>query len=243
VIVLAAARGTALGELTADRPKTMVEVAGQPLLGHIIAAYNAAGIKRITVVRGYRADAVSLQGVDYAENPDYADAGELISLQHGLNANPDNHHDLYISFGDVLFNRFILDNLAEYDDDIVIAVDTDWQESVNRGRAADYVICSEPHSRRAFNSRILLESASEELDESAVNGEWMGIMRVSANALPPFREHVDKLAADPANREAKLHHLLNSIAAKGGDVRVVYTTGHWLDVDSVEDLLAAGSFT
>jgi len=25
-------------------------------------------------------------------------------------------------------------------------------------------------------------------------------------------------------------------------VRVVYTTGHWLDVDSLEDVLAAGSF-
>ena len=41
---------------------------------------------------------------------------------------------------------------------------------------------------------------------------------------------------------AKLHHLLNSIAGKGGDIRVVYTTGHWLDVDSVEDVVAAGSF-
>jgi hypothetical protein len=25
-------------------------------------------------------------------------------------------------------------------------------------------------------------------------------------------------------------------------VRVVYTTGHWLDVDSLDDVLAAGSF-
>ena len=51
--MLAASRGSALGELTADRPKTMVEIRGQPLLSHIITAYNAAGIKRITVVRGY----------------------------------------------------------------------------------------------------------------------------------------------------------------------------------------------
>jgi len=67
-------------------------------------------------------------------------------------------------------------------------------------------------------------------------------MRVSAEAMPAFREQVALLAADPANRTAKLHHLLNNIAEKGGDVRVVYTTGHWLDVDSVEDVVAAGSF-
>ena len=51
--ILAASRGSALGELTEQRPKTMVEVRGQPLLSHIVSAYNAAGIKRINVVRGY----------------------------------------------------------------------------------------------------------------------------------------------------------------------------------------------
>jgi phosphoenolpyruvate phosphomutase len=242
VVVLAASRGTALGDLTAERPKTMVEVAGQPLLGHIVGSYNAAGIKNIRVVRGYCAEAVDLQGIAYADNADYADTGELLSLKCALDSDPDDSHDLIVSFGDVLFNRFILDNLAEYDDDIVIAVDTDWQESVNKGRAADYVSCSEPNSRRAFNSRILLQSAGEDLAEGEINGEWMGIMRITAAALPAFREQVDKLAAGPANRKASLHQLLNSLAGKGGDVRVVYTTGHWLDVDSVEDILAAGSF-
>ena len=60
VIVLAASRGSALGELTEQRPKAMVQVRGKPLLGHIVAAYNAAGMKRITVVRGYRPEAVDL---------------------------------------------------------------------------------------------------------------------------------------------------------------------------------------
>ena len=64
VIVLAASRGSALGSLTEDRPKTMVEVRGRPLLAHIIAAYNAAGIKRIAVVRGFRPEAVNLPGPD-----------------------------------------------------------------------------------------------------------------------------------------------------------------------------------
>jgi phosphoenolpyruvate phosphomutase len=242
-IVLAASRGAALGALTEERPKAMVEVQGQPLLSHIVGSYNAAGIKRIQVVRGFCADAINLQGLDYADNPDFADTGELISLKCALDADSDDGRDVYISFGDVVFRRFILDALAEYKDDFVIAVDTNWQESVNRGRAADYVSCSEPHSRRAFNGRILLTAAGEGLAAEQVNGEWMGIMRIAAEALPAFREQVSVLAADPQNRKAKLHNLLNTLAERGGDVRVVYTTGHWLDVDSVEDVIAAGSFT
>ncbi|MGI9291553.1 MAG: phosphoenolpyruvate mutase [Gammaproteobacteria bacterium] len=241
-IVLAASRGTALGELTEDKPKTMVKVAGQPLLAQIIASYNAADIKNITVVRGYKADQVNLQGVSYANNSDYADTGELFSLQCALNADADDEHDLYISFGDVLFKRYILESLAELEEDFVIAVDTDWQASVNRGRAADYVSCSEPYSRNAFNSRVLLVDAAEELDEAAVHGEWTGIMRVSAAAMPRFRELVGSMAADPANRKAKLHHLLAALTANKEKVGVVYTTGHWLDVDSMDEVLAAGNF-
>ena len=242
VIVLAASRGSALGDLTAQRPKTMVEVQGQPLLGHIMSTYNAAGIKRITVVRGYKADAVDLQGPEFVDNEDYAETSELVSLQCALEAGPENDRDLYISFGDVIFKRYIIELLADQDDDFVIAADTDWHESVNRGRAADYISCTEANSRRAFNSRILLTAAGEELDESVVHGEWTGVMRVRANALPKLRDKVGAMLADPANRKAKLHHLLNELANTGEEVRVVYTTGHWLDIDSVEDVVAAGNF-
>ncbi len=243
VIVLAASRGGALGELTADKPKTMVEVQGKPLLAHIVSAYNASGIKRIAVVRGYAPAAVDLQGIDCIDNADYAATGELVSLQCALAADADDTRDLYISFGDVIFKRYILDSLAEHDEDVTIAVDTDWRDSVNRGRAADYVSCSEPYTRHAFNSRVLLRTAGEDLPEGSIHGEWTGIMRVRARALPEFRSLVAAMAAEPANRRAKLHHLLAKMAADGGNVRAVYTTGHWLDVDSVEDVVAAGNFS
>jgi phosphoenolpyruvate phosphomutase len=50
------------------------------------------------------------------------------------------------------------------------------------------------------------------------------------------------MAAQPENRRAKLHHVLDELVRRGQTVRVVYTTGHWLDVDSLDDVLAAGSF-
>jgi phosphoenolpyruvate phosphomutase len=242
VIVLAASRGTALGELTEDRPKAMVEVQGQPLLGQIISVYNASGIKKITVVRGYKAEMINLQSIECVDNVEYADTGELYSLQCALAANDDDERDLYVSFGDVLFKRYIVDALAEHDEDFVIAVDADWQDSVNRGRAADYVSCSEPNTRHAFNSRVLLTDAGEDLAEAAINGEWTGIMRVSAAAMPRLREQVAAMVAESGNRKAKLHNLLAELTAKGEKVRVVYTTGHWLDIDSIDDVVAASNF-
>lgn len=63
-IVLAASRGTELGELTRNRPKAMVGIVGRSLLSRLVETYNQAGIKRITVVRGYRKEAVDLPNLD-----------------------------------------------------------------------------------------------------------------------------------------------------------------------------------
>jgi phosphoenolpyruvate phosphomutase len=241
-VILAASRGSALGSLTESRPKAMVAVRGQPLLGHIVAAYNGAGIKRITVVRGYRPEAFDLPALTYVDNPDYADTSELVSLSVALGADPDDSRDLIVSYGDVIFKRYILEAIEEPEADFVVAVDTDWRDSVNRGRAADYVRCSQPHSRRAFYQPVWLEAAGEDLAEADIHGEWMGFLRVAAPALPRLRAVVAALAADPANRRAKLHHLLAELVRRGEKVRVVYTTGHWLDVDSLDDVVAAGSF-
>ncbi len=241
-VILAASRGGALGTLTAERPKAMVEIRGQPLLGHIVTAYNAAGIKDITVVRGYRADTVTLPALDYVDNPDYADTSELVSLACALEQTTDIDGDLIVSFGDVIFKRYILDVLMEPAADFVIAVDTNWSASVNRDRAADYVRCSEPHSRHAFYHDVTLAAAGEELADDEIHGEWIGVLRASAEGLPILRALVGEMAAEPANRRAKLHHLLDELVRRGHVVRVVYTTGHWLDVDSLDDVLAAGSF-
>ncbi len=241
-LILAASRGAELGELTEQRPKTMVKVRGRPLLSHIVSAYNAAGIKRIQVVRGWRAAAIDLPSLSYTDNPEFADSGELLSLAKGLAGDPDDSMDLYVSYGDVIFNHYILDALAETGDEFAIAVDTDWRESANRGRAADYVGCTQAHSRRNFYQQVYLEAVGEGLADERIHGEWMGFLKVAAGSVAKFRATVAALAADPANRQAKMLAVLAELMRTGSRVRVIYTTGHWLDVDSLEDVLAASEF-
>lgn len=57
-MLLAAGRGTRLGVLTANTPKPLLEIAGQPILGHIIASLAAAGIADFVVITGYLGEQV-----------------------------------------------------------------------------------------------------------------------------------------------------------------------------------------
>ena len=55
-MILAAGLGTRMGPLTADRPKALVEVLGQPLIDYAIERFKSLGITEIIVNLHYMAD-------------------------------------------------------------------------------------------------------------------------------------------------------------------------------------------
>lgn len=57
-VVLAAGRGTRMGNLTDDVPKPMVKVKGTPILESIVRGLVANGIEEILIIVGYRKDVI-----------------------------------------------------------------------------------------------------------------------------------------------------------------------------------------
>ena len=99
-VVLAAGRGIGLEALTADRPKCMIDVRGKPLLQHLTETLSAAGIRDVTVVRGYHKDAVQVPGIRTVDNDAFATTGEAVSLAQAADRLTG---DSVVVYGDVLF--------------------------------------------------------------------------------------------------------------------------------------------
>jgi phosphoenolpyruvate phosphomutase len=237
-IVLAASRGEELGDLTKDKPKAMVDIAGKPLLGHIAGAYRAAGIKDITVVRGYKKETVNLPSLSYVDNDDFATTQEAVSLMKAAAAI---EGPAVISYGDVLFKKYILLQLIDTDADFAVAVDADWRDSRNKNRLADYAVCSQPNSRKTLLAKTTLEDVVSDPESPRIEGEWMGFLKVSAEGAKVLRALLASLDADAVKR-MRMTDVLRALVKGKNEIRVVYTTGHWLDVDSVSDVVQGGSF-
>ncbi len=241
-IVLAASRGDELGELTEHQPKTMVKIQGTPILSHIVDAYNAVGIKDIVVVRGYKKEAVTLPNLTYVDNTDYADSGELDSLLKALKSRKGPAQSTIISYGDLLFNKYIPQSLCQEQDDLVVFVDSNWQDQTSYTRLGGFTECTMPNSRKAFNAKIYLKQLGDSIPSDAIHGIWMGFLKVSPSALPLITGIITELLAKPGNRKAGIAQLLQELLQRQQPIRVLYTVGHWLDINSLEDVVQAGNF-
>lgn len=241
-IVLAASRGEELRELTEHQPKTMVKIQGTPILAHIVDAYNAVGIKDITVVRGYKKEAVTLPNLTYLDNNDFAETGELDSLHKALVARKGLTKDLIISYGDVLFNKYIPQALCQENEDFVVFVDSDWQSQSSYDRLGGFAECSLPNSKKAFNTKIYLKQLGDMVSRGHTHGVWMGFLKVSPTGSAKLQTILATMMADPANRKAGIPHLLQELLNRQEPIRVLYTVGHWLDINSLDDVIQAGNF-
>ena len=241
-VILAASRGKELGALTEDKPKVMIDIRGKPLLAHIAETYNLAGIKKLVVVRGYMKHAVDVPGLDYVDNDRHESTGELVSLKQAVDHLGDLGTDMVVSYGDVLFNKYILSLLEEPGEDFVVTVDADWVNSRNAGREADWAICSHPNSRDTFSTHVSLKRLGDDFPEAKIHGEWMGFLKVSAKGFPIMKSALNELLSNPEQQQFKMPDLINMLVEDGNTIRVIYTTGHWLDIDTVQDVVVAGNF-
>jgi phosphoenolpyruvate phosphomutase len=236
-VVLAASRGSALEALTRDKPKCMLDLRGEPLLRRLVRSFNDAGVRDITVVCGYKHEAVDLPNIRKVVNDNYATTGEAASLACALDLV---EGPTLISYGDILFRDYILDLLFDAPGDIVLAVDAKWHENSRDSRKAapDLVMCSQPYREDLFldDMTVELHAVDGPVSRAEAHGEWIGLARVTAGGLEAIRREIDAMAEDGSLYQASLPDVFDRLARRGKPPQVVYITGHWLDVNDAFDL-------
>jgi phosphoenolpyruvate phosphomutase len=238
-VVLAASRGRGLEALTTDRPKVMLPIAGKPLLRWLIDSFKKENINEITVVGGYRADAIDTAGIKLVVNERHAQTGELTSLACALDALDS---DTVISYGDLLFRSYVLRDLVEGQADFSVVVDSSRTGASNL-TVRDFAYCSRADDRGLFGSQVLLQRvAGEEDSAGAAQGRWIGLLNVSRQGLARLKAILAALRARSDFEQLDMPSLLNALIADGAQIEVLYVHGHWRGVNDLDDLRHAVDF-
>ncbi len=239
-VILAASRGRGMDELTHDKPKVMIPVAGQTVLRRLIDRFKAKGINDITVVGGYHSDAIDEQGINLVVNDQWASSDELVSLSCALDSVSG---DTVLIYGDLLFRTYILNNLMDWDAELLVVVDSSPLEQA-RGNKNDLAYCSAPDDRAMYQQKVSLERISSEHDwqGSAPQGRWIGMLKASGAGRDHLLEALGQLRSEDGFEQLAVPDLINRLVENGHAPQVQYISGHWMDINNLEDLQRAGDF-
>jgi phosphoenolpyruvate phosphomutase len=243
-VVLAASRGSGLEAITEDKPKVMLPIAGKPLLRWLVDGFKKQEINDITVVGGYRAEAIDAAGVKLVVNQRYAQTNELASLACAAEAL---QNDTVISYGDLLFRSYILRDLLDSSADFSVVVDSSQTQPSNQS-VRDFAYCSAADERELFGQKVLLQRISNDASHNASNagatpnGRWIGLLNVRGAGRARLRSTLAALQQRPDFDQLDMPALLNALIDQGEKIEVLYVHGHWRGVNDLEDFRLAGDF-
>ena len=153
-------------------------------------------------------------------------------------------------YGDILFDRNILERLLQSADDITIPCDRSWPDTrAGRETAGCDLVIESPAPRRhrrflADAQPVRVSTIGALVDPSAATAEFIGMAKFSARGCQilgeVYRELRERDPALPVHesaslRTAKLTDLLQEVIRRGHPVASAGVYQGWLEVDTFDD--------
>lgn len=232
VILLAAGRGSRLGERTKDRPKCMCELCGRTLLDRCLGTLEKAGVSRsdIGIVTGYRSDMFQVEGVTYFHNPDWEKTNMFRSLTMAREWLE--RETCLVCYSDIVFAPEVIDKLRESGAPLAITSYSGYWD-LWKLRMADPL--EDLETFRMDRDGRLLEIGLKPTTPPDIQGQFMGLLRftpeswgwVEETIKRPLPKTVDKL---------DMTTLLQGMLWLGYPIEAISTDALWLECDSEQDI-------
>jgi NDP-sugar pyrophosphorylase family protein len=233
-VLLAAGRGKRLGDLTAKTPKPILDIAGSPLISHIVDALVGAELRNFVVVTGYLSEQIERWAKIYQrDNPGIrittvkqvelnGTGGAMLAVKAYLAGQP----RFVFGWGDILMDRAnyprFIHHARNDEYDLLLAVNR--VKDPFRG-AAVYV-----------NSHMIVERLDEKPAPGTAKTEWN-----NAGLFATGQIIFDYLARlEPSARgELEVPRAIAQMITDRRVVRAIDMRGFWSDIGTPEDLEAA----
>ena len=231
-VILAAGRGSRMGQLGNDRPKCLVELEGKPLIERQIAALRRGGVDEIGVVRGYRAETIDFPGLSYFANQRWAETNMVMSLAAAagwLRTGP-----LIVSYADIFYRSELVRDLAAAPGQLVVSYDRAWRRLWAR-RFANPLADAETFRINAAGQLLEIGGKTTRIEE--IEGQYMGLLKFTPpawSAVEALLSTLDSTVRDRLDMTGLLRRLLTGnelpIDTFGSD-------GQWGEIDNPEDVV------
>lgn len=245
-IILAAGFGSRLMPLTQDVPKCMVMYQNRRIIDYIMDALCGAGISDICIVGGYKLNVLkeyisqSYHNVRFYQNLHYDKTNMVTTLfcaKDFLRECVERREDLLVSYADIVYFSEIVERLGMCEGDLGIVVDRCWRTLWER-RFSDPL--SDAETLKLDGNKII-ELGKKPKDYSEIEGQYIGLFRISHRFLPEVLRFYDGLSRDVLYDSRDFNNMymtsfLQLLIEQYNNVYMVETHGNWCEIDFMSDL-------
>jgi len=240
VIILAAGQGSRLAPLTNDKPKCMVKLFGKSLLEWQIEKFRKFGIKDISIVTGYKKKLISMDGIKIYHNNNFEKTNMIETL---FCAKKEINETVIVSYGDIIFQDNVVQQLIESKDDFSVVIDKEWKRYWDirfdnpLDDAESLILDSENNIKNIGQKTVTLEE---------IQGQYIGLMMFKGNStkiIKKFYEkmkELSKMGKNPLNSNlpfelSYMTDFLQGLVNEKYKLKAILIKNGWLELDSMQD--------
>lgn len=248
-VILAAGQGFKehLMPLIADRPKSLLDVKGKTILARQIEALQSSGVRKISVVRGYKKEMINVPDVRYFDNDNYK---ETTAVDSFLCAKEAFKGRVLMLYGDIVFDQSILQKLLRSEADVTLVVDHAHNAVKSNGNGNQP---SHPEMVQTLR-RLKTESflPDDRLNQAVkigrklnqANAEFIGMALFSEKGIEKFKSTYEQAKIKYQGKpfyeaetfeQASFSDILQEMLEQGVEIACLDIYKGWVEVDTFED--------
>ena len=238
-LILAAGAGSRLNEITNGLPKPLVDINGTSLIQRQINLLKKKSIKKIFVIRGFKSNEFHLDDVSYIEDLEYDKHDQLGSL---VVAESELSDDLLITFGDIIFDEDILDQILSSNSNFGVAIDLNWTKSYEKRIDNPIELAG-----KVLVKDGVIKQFSENLPikkEGFLIGEFLGIIKLNNASAVILQKSLQQLKKTHSGKFhdaqsfqcAKITDILQELVEINIEINPIFVNGRWCEIDTPKDL-------
>lgn len=230
---LAAGKGTRLRPLTNDQPKPLVELGGTSLLERNIDTLRSSGIEDHVVVTGHAGDQIRDLGYNTIHNDVYDETEMVYSLFCATDEFPTDE-DLIISYGDIVYEKRVVDALLDCNSPICVVVDNCWK-SLWEERFENPLTDAEVIELSDSGQIQSIGNKPDTYDQ--IDTQYTGLVKIRSDHINTFVQEYRNLEAEADDYVSlDMTTFLQRLIDNNHILRAVIVEGGWLEVDTMSDL-------
>lgn len=228
-IILAAGRGSRLGQLTSKLPKPLTQLAGKPLLEWQLNSLKQAGVESIYIVSGYNAETLASYGDERLYNPYWASSNMVRSLLRAESLL--SQKEMLVCYGDIVYRSDIVRDLIRVQADVAISFDLDWY-ALWAARFDNPLADAESFE---YQNGKLTSIGKRVTDPLKIQGQYMGLLKFTPQGWSLVKSYLSTLSAVDIDK-LDMTTLLSKLLDNDVNISTVAIHGGWVEVDNPEDI-------